>query len=118
MRDSHPVLNALDYDHDDALILTGSYFPTDQPIRCDDGTTYADDTIRLTHHVTYEWPHSLSEIIQSLLNAGLTLTSIAEHRTIPWQALRQLTSTPSGWQLPEPSNRAPLTFSLTAAKPQ
>lgn len=52
-------------------------------MRYDDGTTYADPNMFLTNATTYEWPHSLSEIIGSLLKAGLTLTAFDEHRTIP-----------------------------------
>lgn len=55
--------------------------------------------------------------MQSLLSAGLTLTSFAEHRSIPWQALPQLVHTSHGWTLPDRDERLPLTLSLTATKP-
>jgi len=51
------------------------------------------------------------------LDAGLVLTSLAEHRAIPWQALPQLVATPHGYVLPDQPDRLPLTFSLTATKP-
>ena len=119
VRDSHPILNALDENRTDgALVLTQPYLPTGQPLRYEDGTTYADAEVRLTNATTYEWQHPLAEIVQSLLDAGLTLTSLAEHRTLPWQALPQLVGTPEGWMMPEGQRDSiPLAFSLTAAKP-
>ncbi|GAA4965132.1 class I SAM-dependent methyltransferase [Kineococcus glutinatus] len=118
VRDSHPVLNALDHDRTDgALVLGQPYFATGAPLRHDHGTTYADADVRLGNATTYEWQHSLAEIVQVLLDAGLVLTSLAEHRTIPWQALPQLVRTPAGWVLPAGPERLPLTFSLTATRP-
>ncbi|MFC6015719.1 class I SAM-dependent methyltransferase [Plantactinospora solaniradicis] len=117
VRDSHPVLNTVEYDRTDGeLVLRQPYFATGTPLRYEHGTTYADDTIRLANATTFEWQHSLAEIVQSLLSAGLTLTSLAEHRSIPWQALPQLVPTPYGWMLPDGDERLPLTFSLTAVR--
>ncbi|WP_104432015.1 class I SAM-dependent methyltransferase [Kineococcus xinjiangensis] len=118
VRDAHPVLSAVDDDRSDgALVLTHPYFPTGGPQHYDDGTTYADADVRLQHADTYEWQHSLAEIVQALLDAGLTLTSLAEHRTIPWRALPQMVETAGGYVLPVGGDRLPLTFSLTATKP-
>jgi SAM-dependent methyltransferase len=117
VRDAHPMLNAIDWDSSDQLILGPPYFESGTPLRYDEGTTYADDDVRLTNSVTYEWPHSLSEILQSLLAAGLEITSFEEHRTIPWQALAALEEGPDGFVLPGSTDRLPLTFSLTARRP-
>ena len=118
VRDSHPVLNAIDYEGEDSeLVLSKAYFSPGHPRRYDDGTTYADGEARLDHATTYEWQHPLSEIVQSLLDAGLQITGLAEHRTIPWQALPQLLRTPEGFVLPTDPLRLPLTFSVAATKP-
>ncbi len=89
-------------------MLTLPNLSTGSPLRYDDGTTYADDDVRLEHSTTYEWPHALSEVVQALLDAGLRITSLGEHRTI---------RCPSGYVLPAEPLRLPLTFSLTATKP-
>lgn len=117
VRDAHPVLYALDYDRDDGLlVLNQPYFESGRPIRYDEGTTYADDDVRLQNATTYEWMHSLSEIIQALLNAGLVITAFAEGRTIPWKALPTLISTPEGYVLPDNQDRLPLEFSIVARR--
>lgn len=117
IREVHPILNAVDYDRDDELVLNGSYFPTSDPLRYDHGTTYADENMTLSNRTTFEWTHSVAEIVTSLLHAGLTLTSFGEHRTIPWQAHPSLIPTPEGWVLPSNPDRCPLTFSLSARRP-
>lgn len=118
VRDSHPILAALDFDRNDGVLaLTDPYFEMDQPARYDDGTTYANADVRLANATTYEWSHSLSEIIQALLDAGLTITAFAEGRTIPWKALPSLVESPAGYVLPEGGDRLPLEFSLAARRP-
>jgi 2-polyprenyl-3-methyl-5-hydroxy-6-metoxy-1,4-benzoquinol methylase len=117
VRDAHPMLNAVDEDSPgEDLRLGRPYFGTGTPLRYEDGTTYADAEVRLTNAVTYEWPYSLSEIVQALLDAGLTLVALREHRTIPWRALPQLAPTSGGWALPTDGGRLPLMFSATATK--
>jgi len=117
IRDVHPVLQAVDDQRDDgALVLTAPYFGTGHAQTYADATTYADAEVRLTNVTTYEWPHPLSDIIQSLLNAGLRLTSFLEHQTVGWQALPQLTRLSGGWALPEQRERLPLAYSLTATR--
>jgi 2-polyprenyl-3-methyl-5-hydroxy-6-metoxy-1,4-benzoquinol methylase len=117
VRDSHPMLNALAFDRSDALVVTQPYFESGTPLRYGHGTTYADEATRLENNVTYEWPHSLSEIVRSLLAAGLVLTSFEEHETIPWAALAALEPGPDGYRLPPRLGRLPLTFSITARRP-
>ena len=117
VRDAHPMLCALDSERTDGeLVVSRPYFPTAEPERFDDGTTYADDAVRLENATTYEWTHPLEEIVESLLSAGLTLTSLREHRSIPWRAMPDMTLTPEGFVLAQGADRVPLTFSLTATK--
>ena len=119
VRDAHPMVYAVDFDRTDELVITQPYFESGQAIRYNEGTTYADDSVRLENSITYEWPHSLSEIIQSLLDAGLQITSFAEHRTIPWAALPALVKDTDSarYRLPDNPERLPLTFSVIARRP-
>ena len=117
VRDVHPMLCALDSERTDGeLVVSRPYFPTTEPERFEDGTTYADDSVRLTNATTFEWTHPLGEIVESLLSAGLTLTSLREHRSIPWCAMPGMTLTPEGFVLAQGADWVPLTFSLTATK--
>jgi SAM-dependent methyltransferase len=118
VREAHPVLYALDPARPDgALVLTQPYFGGD-PRHHRHESTYAGGPVPEDARDTYEWQHGLAEIVQALLGAGLRLTAIAEHRTIPWRALPGMVPTGDGsWALPEDGDRVPLTFALTATKP-
>jgi SAM-dependent methyltransferase len=115
VRDSHPLLHALDDERDDdLLVLARPYFATGTPLRFDDGLTYAGGGQQPA--TTYEWPHSLAEVVQSVLNAGLRLRALTESSsTLPWRALPFLEETAEGFAAPDRS-ALPLEFSLIASK--
>lgn len=118
IRDGHPMLYAIDYEReDDQLVITLPYFGTGAPERSDDGLTYASTESASGSTTTYEWAHPVSEIITSLLSAGLELLEFQEQTDIPWRALPQMIEGKRGYVLPEGGERVPLTFSLAARKP-
>jgi hypothetical protein len=56
--------------------------------------------------------------VTAVLDAGLVLTGLVEHDSVPWRALAQIIDLGSGeWQLPEHRERLPLTFTLQARRP-
>ncbi len=118
VRDAHPLLNALDDERtDDALVVTRPYFANGEPLRYDDPSTYAGaEGARVEHSVTFEWPHSIAEIVRALLGVGLTIVDFAEHRTLPWQALPQMIEEGGAYVLPANRDRLPLAFSVVARK--
>jgi hypothetical protein len=44
--------------------------------------------------VTYEWNHGLGEIVQAVLDVGLTLTRLEEHTEVEWPALPGMVEDP------------------------
>lgn len=118
VRDGHPMLYALDYErNDDELTVTHPYFGTGEAQRSDGGLTYATDGGEHSSATTYEWTHSLSQILQPLLAAGLELLWFEEHTDIPWRSLPQMVPVEAGFALPHGRDRLPLTFSLVARRP-
>ncbi|MGV8881843.1 MAG: class I SAM-dependent methyltransferase [Rhodoglobus sp.] len=117
IREGHPMVSALAFERDDdLLVVTEPYFSTGEPRRFDDGVTYASNNVIENNVTTYEWTHSLSDILGALLRAGLTILSFDEHTTIPWKALPSLIPTPEGFVLPSGRERLPLMFSIAARK--
>jgi SAM-dependent methyltransferase len=117
VREGHPVLWALDDERDDELlVLRHPYFEDAGPSRWDDATTYAGDGV-VASPTTFEWNHGLAEIVQAVLDAGLHLTRLEEHRTVDWQALPWMVPAGSGrWRLPRGADRLPLMYTLEAVK--
>ncbi|WP_439651125.1 class I SAM-dependent methyltransferase [Nocardia panacis] len=119
LRDGHPVLQSVDETHTDRLVIGYPYFETAEPVVFSDDTTYVATDTRLTATTTHEWNHGLGEIVQAVLDAGLTLTGLTEHRSVPWEALPgRMTYDASGeYRLTDQPERLPLSFTLQARKP-
>ena len=71
------------------------------------------------HNLTHEWNHGLGEIVTALLDAGLVITGLTEHDSVPWEALPgQMSRDASGeWRLADRPWRLPCSYTLQAVKP-
>jgi SAM-dependent methyltransferase len=116
IREAHPVLWSLDEaGTKGALEITQPYFEVVQPMRFDDGSDYADPEASLENRVTYEWNHGLGEIVTSLIEAGLRIELVREHRECDWRHMPQMVKGADGfWRLPEKPERLPLMYSIRA----
>ncbi len=119
LREGHPILWAMDERLDDDLHLRFSYFEHEQPLEWDDDSTYVDTIRPLTATRTYEWNHSLGEIVTALIDAGLRIDLLVEHDSVPWEALPgQMVLRPDGeFALAERNGVAPLSYTLRATRP-
>ena len=54
------------------------YFPTRDPLRFEDDGSYADRSAQLQNKLTYSWPHPPSEVVTSLIQAGLRIELLHE----------------------------------------
>jgi SAM-dependent methyltransferase len=119
IREGHPVLWAMDYDTPGALQLTYPYFTTDEPIVESVPTSYAGSDRTIENDTTHSWNHGLGEIITGLLEHGMVLTALQEHRSVPWNPFPEgmMTCDQSGeWSLVDHGERVPLTYTLQAVK--
>jgi SAM-dependent methyltransferase len=119
IREGHPVLWALEYERTDSLlVLDLPYFGQEEPQVYDDGGTYVDTDVEFTHTVTHEWNHGLGEIVTAVFDAGLTVTGLVEHTSVPWEGLPgQMRPIGNGeWQLSDRPERLPHTYTLQAVK--
>ncbi|WP_449408229.1 class I SAM-dependent methyltransferase [Microbacterium maritypicum] len=115
IRDGHPALYALD---EDAPQLTTryAYFGDGRAQEWDDASTYAGDGV-VTHIRTYEWAHPLSEILGSLLRAGLRIVHFDEGRTLPWRFSPRMVEVPRGYAWPEDErDLVPCTYTIVARR--
>jgi SAM-dependent methyltransferase len=119
LREGHPILWSMDERLDDDLHLRFPYFEQEQPQEWDDDSTYVETARPLTATRTYEWNHSLGEIVTALIRAGLRIDLLVEHDSVPWEALPgQMVVRPDGeFALGALDGVAPLSFTLRAAKP-
>lgn len=118
LRDGHPMAYALDDERTDRLLVVEyPYFETQEPQRWETPHSYTESREPLEYPVTYEWNHGLGEIVQAVIDAGLRLTRLEEHREIEWPFFGWMRPTNrGGFVLPDRPERLPLMYSLEAVK--
>ena len=119
MREGHPVLWSLaDPRPDGLLALEYPYFEQRAPTVWDEGGTYVQTDQVFTHNLTHEWNHGLGEIVTALFDAGLELTALEEHDSVPWDAMPgQMTAIGGGeFRLSDRPERLPHSYTLQARR--
>jgi SAM-dependent methyltransferase len=119
IREGHPMLWALaDPRPDGLLVVDLPYFERPEPTIWDEGGTYvATDTV-FENNVSAEWNHGLGETVTALLAAGMTLTGLAEHDSVPWDAMPgQMEEIGGGeFRLTDRPWRLPCSYTLQATR--
>ncbi|WP_433202426.1 class I SAM-dependent methyltransferase [Nocardia sp. CA-107356] len=118
LREGHPMLWAIDETRTDRPTVGYPYFEMPEPTVFSSGTTYVETETEFTQTVTHEWNHGLGDVVTALLDHGMTITGLVEHRSVPWEALPdQMTRDANGeWRLTEHPERLPLTYTLQARR--
>jgi SAM-dependent methyltransferase len=116
--ENHPFTGSLHEDSTpEAMRFAYPYFEgTD--LTFDEDGSYADWDAELEHTRTHEFPHSMSEVLNALLETDLELEFVHEH---PWSEFRQLGGMEADdegrWWLPGLEHDLPFLFSLRATLP-
>ena len=119
IREGHPMLWSLtDARPDGLLVVDLPYFERDEPSVWEDGGTYVETDVVFTANTTHEWNHGLGEIVTALMAEGMQITGLAEHDSVPWEALPgQMTKDELGeWRLTERPWRLAASYTLQAVK--
>ena len=118
IREGHPVLWSLDEERTDGLVIGYPYFEQVEPMVFTEEHTYVESDVSLTEQTTHQWNHGLGEIVGAVLEAGLVLVGLEEHRSVPWEALPGRMARDGGeFRLAEHPERVPLTYTLQAVRP-
>lgn len=109
----HPVLGML---ADDAKSFANGYFSTEAPIAYSEKGTYADPDAEVSG-TSYTWNHSLSEVVNALLQAGLRLDFLREHDFSPYDCFPFTAEVePGKAQIPGLEGKIPMCWSLQARR--
>ena len=63
------------------------YFERPEPEVFDEEGTYVPTDVPIASTRNYSWNHGLGEIVTALMDAGMQLTMLEEHDSVPWEAL-------------------------------
>jgi SAM-dependent methyltransferase len=114
----HPFA-AVFYDEDDAesLAVFYPYFHTTDPQRFEEEGSYAIPDTEVVHTATYEWPHSLGDVINSLISVGLQIEFLHEFPYACYKMFPFLEQDEDGWwRSAEKDGSIPMTLSLRASR--
>ncbi|MDH2902409.1 MAG: class I SAM-dependent methyltransferase [Actinomycetota bacterium] len=118
LREFHPLLAALSDPREDGLLVLEYPYFEGEALTFFDQTTYVTHEGELTSPETRQFNHGLGEIFTALTDAGLTVSALEEHRSVPWRALEgMMRDIGAGeYELIEDRDRVPLTYTLQALK--
>lgn len=123
IREDHPTSMILaDEITDSGLNIGFDYFDM-SVLTEDEESTYTDSdntAFVIKHRRNHWWNHRLDTIITALLEAGLILDSFEEYDYAMWPRFgdKSVKIAPGQYVLPEHLQRVPLTFTLSAHKPE
>ncbi len=115
--EGHPLTSVFDNSRGATeLRVTQSYFHKAEPTRWEPEGDYAEPDAVVTHP-SYEWTHSLADIVNALIGAGLRIDFLHEFPVSRYMWAPFAKPDGHGWWRIE-GDRIPLLFSLKASKPR
>jgi SAM-dependent methyltransferase len=117
--EAHPC--AMVWDDDPGvtdLRLRYPYFESSEPLAFPVVGSYADPHARVVQETSYEWVHSLGEIVTAVARVGLRIETLREFPFLEWEMPYLARRDDGTWGLPPGTpGELPLSFSLKARKP-
>lgn len=110
----HPVSHVFG---DEDRSIAHDYFDRG-PHRWDEDSTYASGATGFQHTVTVEWQHTIGDVLNAVISAGLVVESFHEHDHTLFPRWPDLVVGQGGrYELPAGTPRLPLMYSLRARRP-
>jgi 2-polyprenyl-3-methyl-5-hydroxy-6-metoxy-1,4-benzoquinol methylase len=108
----HPVVWMFD---DDFKTIKYNYFNVESIIETEEGT-YADKSANIKHESVC-WNHDLSEVLNSLIQNGLTINCFNEYNYSPYNCFNNtIEIAPNQYRVKHLGDKIPMVFSLVATK--
>ncbi len=114
----HPFANVFSEDKDATeMTVAYPYFASGTPLRWEATGTYADRQAVVHHRVSYDYVHSLSEVLNALIAAGLQVEYLHEFPYCVCGMLPCMEQSPDGWwRVKGRQDMVPFLFSVKAIK--
>jgi len=116
----HPIMQALKRNGDGTVILGLPYFNEGVMAYEPDGTGSYATPDKPNFETTYEWAHSIGEVVTAISNSGLNIVHLNEFPfTTQGDFMGCLHEEEQGlWRYPDSKHGVPLTYAITAEKPR
>jgi SAM-dependent methyltransferase len=119
LREGHPMLWSLSQPRPDGLVVVEHpYFETAEGTRFVETKSYVEHEGELAAPESVEFNHGMGEVVTALLSAGLALTALEEHDSVPWDFLAGATvrDDRGEWRLGHSPERLAASYTLQAVK--
>jgi SAM-dependent methyltransferase len=118
LAEGHPTANVFDDETGSPDGMPGLFAPyfSREPVLDVDPGDYINPEARLTNATSYNWIHTLGDIVTSLITAGMTLDWLHEHAAVTWRMFRILVKDADGLYRWPDRPWLPLAFSLSATR--
>ena len=114
--DSHPFGFLLD-EKQEPFNLGYNYFTNGEPIYWNEGPAYSDPDAKLKNQASYEWFHTMGDIINALINAKLELDFLHEFSFCYFKIHPDMSLREDGyWEFQNLEFSVPMMFSIKAYK--
>jgi SAM-dependent methyltransferase len=112
--ESHPIMWIFD-DEAEGLKVSNSYWHTKDPFSYEQVGTYANRDAEVTNMKSFEWQHTISDVLNSIIDAGLVIEHVGEYNHLPWQYVQIAIKGDDGeYRIPE--DPLPQMWSVKAGK--
>ncbi len=115
----HPFAGIFNEEDDSNLTVHYPYFHLEEPLifYSDGSGSYADSEATITTP-SYEWQHSMADIINALISVGLRIEFLHEFPYSVYKEFPFMERSADGfWRLNRDEDKVPLLFSIKAVKP-
>jgi SAM-dependent methyltransferase len=119
IHEGHPAMWMFDDEREDReLHVKYPYWKREEPLSFPVQGSYADPTADVKAKISFDWAHSLGEVVTALAGAGLRIEWLKEHPFLDWPVPFLVQAEDRTWVMnPEQEGEIPLSFSLKASKP-
>ncbi|SFU59809.1 class I SAM-dependent methyltransferase [Alicyclobacillus macrosporangiidus] len=114
--EEHPIANVFEVGEDGSLEGRYNYFSDGGPIRCENDRTYTGDDQVVQNAVSYQWDHTLADIFDAILSAGLRVEHFHEFPYCMYDKYPGLMEKHNDYWWLKQDHQIPLLFSLRAIK--
>jgi len=115
--EEHPIIRTFDDTSVDRIEIAYRYFHKKEPTNWADLTPDSTEKTQIDSTPSYEWQWSMSDIINSLIEANLRIKFIHEFDKMFYKALPEMKQDKEGWwYIPGYRKKIPLMFSLEAVR--
>jgi len=116
--EDHPFMRVFTSDPEQGVKVDNPYFFSEEPYKAETAGSYATN-FEGEKRTYYMWDHSLGEVINSLIGAGLRIEFLHEFPVALRAKFPTMVEGEDGyWRFVREHNMIPLLFSLKATKPE